>query len=63
IKNGPDYSFIGFDPTVEPTELIDFILATWNFEVISSTIIDFRTGDRYLSDHLPIITELQLNKN
>lgn len=63
IKNGPDYSFIGFDPAVEPTELIDFILATWNFEVISSTIIDFRTGGRYLSDHLPIITELQLNKN
>lgn len=61
IKNGPDCSYIGFPHSGEPEELIDFILATWDFKVISSTTIDFRSGDKYLSDHLPIISELQLN--
>ncbi len=56
---GPDFSFVGFDPAFTPTELIDFILVTWDFKVNASEIYDFRTTGKYLSDHLPVITELE----
>ena len=56
---GPDFSFIGFDPAFTPTELIDFIMVTWDFKVTSSEIYDFRPAGKYLSDHLPVIAELE----
>lgn len=56
---GPDYSFVGFSPSYEPTELIDYILVTWDFEVISNEIYDFRSTGKYLSDHLPMIANLK----
>jgi endonuclease/exonuclease/phosphatase family metal-dependent hydrolase len=60
--SGPDYSFVGFSPSFEPTELIDYILVTWDFEVVSNEIYDFRSGGKYLSDHLPVIAELEFKQ-
>ncbi|MFH1119194.1 MAG: endonuclease/exonuclease/phosphatase family protein [Bacteroidota bacterium] len=57
---GPDFSFTGFDPAFTPSELIDFILVTWDFKVISNEIYDFRYNGKYLSDHLPVVAELEL---
>ncbi|NTW26520.1 MAG: endonuclease/exonuclease/phosphatase family protein, partial [Lentimicrobium sp.] len=57
--DGPEYSFVGFDPAFDATELIDFILVTWDWEVIGNSIWDFRTTGKYFSDHLPVITELK----
>lgn len=59
---GPDFSFIGFDPSVEPTDMIDYVLVTWDFEVISNEVFDFRSTGNYLSDHLPVIVELRFKK-
>jgi endonuclease/exonuclease/phosphatase family metal-dependent hydrolase len=58
--NGPDYSFVGFSPSFEPTELIDYILVTWDFEVVGNEIYDFRPEGKYLSDHLPVIADLKI---
>ncbi|MBW6489785.1 MAG: endonuclease/exonuclease/phosphatase family protein [Lentimicrobium sp.] len=58
--SGPEFSYIGFDPEFHPTELIDFIFATWDIRVISSHIFDFRQNLPWLSDHLPVIAELEL---
>lgn len=57
--SGPEYSFVGFDPSFPANELIDFILVTWDLEVLSNSIFDFRTTGKYFSDHLPVITELK----
>lgn len=57
---GPDFSFVGFDPTVEPTELIDFIMVSWDIDVIYNEILDFRAKGKYLSDHLPVIAILNI---
>ena len=57
--SGPDFSFVGFDSSFVPSELIDFILVTWDFKVIGNTIYDFRPAGKYLSDHLPVTAELE----
>ncbi|MBL7903967.1 MAG: endonuclease/exonuclease/phosphatase family protein [Bacteroidales bacterium] len=57
---GPDFSFVSFDTEFVPTELIDFVLTTWDFEVISNDIFDFRSRGIYLSDHLPVTARIRL---
>lgn len=57
--SGPDFSFVGFDPAYEPKELIDYIMVTWDFKVLSSDIYDFRITGKYLSDHLPVMAEIK----
>lgn len=57
--SGPDFSFVSFDPEFVPAEIIDFILTTWDFDVISNDIYDFRSGGKYLSDHLPVTAEIK----
>lgn len=59
--SGPDFSFTGFNPEITPTELIDFIFATWDIKVISNTILLFDNTQPYLSDHLPVTAVLELN--
>lgn len=58
--SGPDFSFTGFNPDVEPTDLIDYIFTTWNVKVLSSTIPKFNKNNPYLSDHLPVVAVLEL---
>jgi endonuclease/exonuclease/phosphatase family metal-dependent hydrolase len=60
--SGPDFSFVGFDPAFQPTEMIDYILVTWDIQVISNEIYDFRKDGKYLSDHLPVIAVLELKQ-
>lgn len=56
---GPDFSFVSFDPEFVAAELIDFVLTTWDFEVISNDIFDFRSSGIYLSDHLPVTARIK----
>jgi len=56
---GPEFTFVGFDPEFVPTQLIDYIFATWDFNVISNHILDFRQNIPYFSDHLPVISVLE----
>jgi endonuclease/exonuclease/phosphatase family metal-dependent hydrolase len=56
---GPDFTFVGFDPEFVPTQLIDYIFATWDFNVISNHILDFRQNLPYFSDHLPVVSVLE----
>lgn len=57
---GPDFSFTGFDQNLNPTDIIDFIFASWNVKVISSEIPEFDINMPYISDHLPVIAVLEL---
>lgn len=59
--SGPDFSYVAFNPEFNATDLIDYILVTWDFRVISNEIYDFRPSGRYLSDHLPVVAELELH--
>lgn len=59
-KSGPDLSYVSFDPDYKPSSPIDFIFATWDFKIISSTIYDFRKNGIYWSDHLPVIVKMIL---
>lgn len=59
-STGPAYSFVGFDPNFTPTQLIDFILVTSEFKVLSHTIFDFTKKGKYLSDHLPVTAVVKL---
>ena len=58
-KTGPEVSYISFDPKFDSPELIDFIFVNDSFEVLENEILDFRTKERYLSDHLPVIVDLK----
>ncbi len=58
-KSGPDVTYISFDPKFDSPELIDFIFVNDSFEVIENEILDFRTKEKYLSDHLPVIVDLK----
>ncbi len=57
---GPDFTFTGFNPETQPTDIIDFIFASWNIKVISSKIPEFNKDKPYISDHLPVIAVLEL---
>lgn len=59
VKEGPEFSWVSFDPSFIPTDIIDFIFASYNSKPIKHTIYDFR-ATQYLSDHLPVIVELNI---
>lgn len=58
-KEGPDISWVSFTPEYDNTDLIDFIFTTYDFEVLSNTIFDFRQSGKFLSDHLPVTAVLK----
>lgn len=58
-KAGPEVTYISFDAKYDTPELIDFIFINEGFDVIENNILDFRTKERYLSDHLPVIVDLK----
>lgn len=60
VKNGPDVTWVSFDPAFAATDIIDFIFTSPEVEVISNTIFDFRPTGKYLSDHLPVTTSFTL---
>lgn len=55
---GPSYSFVGFPFKPSSEGIIDYIFIKVNstFKVKSNEIIDFHVGDKYPSDHLPVMT-------
>lgn len=57
---GPDFTWVTFDRTFIPGEIIDFIFTTSDIEIISNEIIDFRHDGRFLSDHLPVLARIKL---
>ncbi|HLN53861.1 MAG TPA: endonuclease/exonuclease/phosphatase family protein [Lentimicrobium sp.] len=59
-KSGPELSWVSFDPDYKETELIDFIFATHQFEVLKHTITDFRSRGKFLSDHLPVTAAVRI---
>lgn len=62
-KAGPDYTWVTFNPDFKAIDIIDFIFTSLEVEVLNHNIIDFRESGRYLSDHLPVLTEIQFKKS
>jgi endonuclease/exonuclease/phosphatase family metal-dependent hydrolase len=62
IVYGPNWTFHNFNRVpLEKRSLIDFIFVSENMKIIKSAVIDDKAdnGKRYLSDHCPILTEIQ----
>jgi endonuclease/exonuclease/phosphatase family metal-dependent hydrolase len=62
IVYGPNWTFHNFNRVpLEKRSLIDFIFVSKNMKIIKSAVIDDKAdnGKRYLSDHCPILTEIQ----
>jgi endonuclease/exonuclease/phosphatase family metal-dependent hydrolase len=55
---GPPYSFVGFPFHPQDDGIIDFIFIARksSLKVIKNEVIDYHEGDKYPSDHLPVIT-------
>lgn len=60
--SGPSFTYTGFKGSNDEPEYIDFIFTSHEFRVISHLIFDCRKGDLWLSDHLPLITVIELMK-
>lgn len=60
IISGPDFSYTGWNPEETPTELIDFIFASWDIKVMSNSIPSPDNTQPYFSDHLPVTAVLEL---
>lgn len=58
-KTGPEVSYISFDPEFDNPTLIDFIFVSYDTEVLTNSIIDFRSSGKYLSDHLPVLARIR----
>ena len=56
---GPDSTWNGFTAIV-PHQRIDFVFATKPIKVLRHQTLDERRQGRFPSDHLPVVTELQL---
>ena len=56
---GPNSTWCGFRKVV-PGRRIDFVFTTADVQVRSFEIAAARKGDRFLSDHLPVLTELAI---
>jgi endonuclease/exonuclease/phosphatase family metal-dependent hydrolase len=61
LVSGPDFTFTGFDRNFSPERIIDYLFTTWDVEVISNNITDFRDQWPYLSDHLPVTIQFKIN--
>lgn len=58
---GPDTTWNGFDRIV-PDRRIDFVFVTPGVDVLSHTTLDESREGRFPSDHLPVLTALQLSR-
>lgn len=57
---GPDGSFSGFDISNPLGERIDFIFVSQKFAVLKHAILTDSQNGKYPSDHLPVLSEIQL---
>lgn len=53
-------TFNGFKDKVQPNKRIDYIFVTKNVAVKSNTIIDDKIDELFPSDHLPVLSKIQL---
>ncbi len=58
---GPSYTFNGFmlEPDQE-RERIDYIFSSGNMTILKHHTIDGQRGDKYISDHFPIVVDVRL---
>ncbi len=56
---GPDSTWNGFK-TIAPNRRIDFVFTTKTVKVERFKTLDDQRDNRFPSDHLPIVTELEL---
>lgn len=56
---GPDSTWTGFE-AVKEGRVIDFVLVSNDVTVVRHRSVVARTGDRFLSDHLPVLAVLDL---
>jgi endonuclease/exonuclease/phosphatase family metal-dependent hydrolase len=61
--SGPDYSFVGSEFVSQPGNLIDHIFVSLDFTVKQAFVDDNSSDRKYPSDHLPIVTILEILKN
>lgn len=54
---GPDSTWNGFTMII-PGRRIDFIFVSGNVRVLSHEILEARMGERFLSDHLPVVVDV-----
>lgn len=59
---GPNSTWNGFQQVV-PDRIIDFVFVSHTIKVAGYAVLDPRRDKRFLSDHLPVLVELDLNKN
>jgi endonuclease/exonuclease/phosphatase family metal-dependent hydrolase len=60
-SEGPAYSFVGFPFHPDADGIIDFIFISKSssLKVRKNRVIDYHKGDKYPSDHLPVLTEFE----
>ena len=58
---GPDSTWNGFK-VIEPGQRIDYVFTTKSVKVLRVQILDDQRDNRFPSDHLPVVTELELAK-
>ena len=56
---GPDSTWNGFRSIV-PNRRIDFVFVTDSVSVLQHRIVDDQRNGRFLSDHLPVLTEVEV---
>jgi len=61
--SGPDYSFVGSEFSGSSGNIIDHIFVSYGFAVKQAFIDDNSTDRKYPSDHLPVVTILEMPKN
>jgi endonuclease/exonuclease/phosphatase family metal-dependent hydrolase len=61
--SGPDYSFVGSEFTGEPGNIIDHIFISDNIKVHQSKIIENCKNGKCPSDHLPVMTTIEIPGN
>ena len=57
---GPLTTYIGFEADFSEQRIIDYIFVSKKIEVQRHVIINDCRGDKYPSDHLPVVTEIKI---
>ena len=61
---GPEYSANGWDATGRTSDSrIDYIFYSGGVQPLTLQILDGQRGDRYISDHFPVIAKVELSEN
>ena len=61
---GPKYSANGWDATERTSDSrIDYVLYSGAVQPLTLQILDGQRGERYISDHFPVIAKVELLEN